>query len=209
GTPRDPIVPTTPTTPITPTTPDNSDVAAKPVLDLDAPAKIKMGIWNNTELVVGQSRSIEAMLIPDESLPYPGSPEEVLHKQGITWSSSNEAVATVDKFGRVKAVSTGAVEISARSVTNTTVVGVAKLNVVATPTLNKQNPTVMIKGDKPAKNPILLEKQVTRYASTNVSQDLVDIRAQMAADGGDEVLQDNIRWLIQENTNPGREGVYI
>jgi len=177
---------------------DSTDVEAKPkpVLDLAAPAKIKMGIWNNTELVVGQSRSIEAMLIPDGSLPYPSSPAEVLQKQGIVWSSSNEAVATVDKFGRVKAVSAGTVEISARSVTNTSVVGIAKLNVVATPTLNKQNPTVMVKGDKPAKNPVVLEKQVTRYASSNTSPELVDIRAQIAADGSDEVLQDNIRWLI-------------
>lgn len=178
-------------------------------LDLAAPAKIKMGLWSNTELVVGQSRSIEAMLLPDESLPYPGNPEEVLQKQGITWSSSNEAVATVDKFGRVKALSTGTVEISARSVTNTNVVGVSKLNVVATPTLSKQNPTLMVKGDKPAKNPILLEKQVTRYASTYTSPEVDAIRAQIAADGSDEVTQDNVLWAIQENTNPGREGVYI
>lgn len=186
-----------------------SNAEPNPAIDLAGPAKIKMGIWDNTELVVGQSRAIEAMLLPDASLPYPNSPDEVLQKQGITWTSSNNAVATVDKFGRVKAVGVGEVEISAHSITNTGVVGIAKLKVVAQPTMNKHNAAILIKGDNPAKNPVRLEKQVTRYASTYSGPAVDAIRAQIAADGSDEVLQDNVRWVIQENTNPGREGVYI
>ncbi|MNS31648.1 Bacterial Ig-like domain (group 2) [compost metagenome] len=179
------------------------------VLDLAGPAKIKMGLWDNTEMVVGQSRSIEAMLLPDPSLPYPSSPDDVLQKQVITWSSSDESVATVDQFGRVKALAVGSVEISARSVTNNSVVGMSKLNIVATPTLNNSNMLIKIQGNKPAANPILLQKQVSRYASTYSDPEVDAIRAQLSSSGSDDITQDNVRWVIQQNNNPGREGTYI
>ncbi|MGR5143270.1 Ig-like domain-containing protein [Photobacterium sp. DNB23_23_1] len=178
-------------------------------IDLDAPANIELGIWKNTELVLGQSRTIEAMLIPHKSLPYPNTPNDVLQKQLVEWRSSNPSIASVDKFGRVTAFAPGKVKITAHSVTNTKVSATVRLEVVESPSLNKKNKTMTVNGKHITDNPVVLQKQVTRYASDHSDSKLDRVRNRLSRRGSDRVVQNDVVWAIEKNVNPGRQGVYI
>ena len=71
----------------------------------------------STKLKVGENTIAKATVKPEGA------------KQDVTWKSSNEKVATVDKDGKVTAVGVGKADITATSVQDTTKSGSATVNV--------------------------------------------------------------------------------
>lgn len=62
-----------------------------------------IGIPENVEMIVGQSTTLQATLEPSDAT------------NAITWSSSDEKIATVSQFGFVKAMQVGTVTIKAKT----------------------------------------------------------------------------------------------
>lgn len=127
---------------------------------------IKMSVPDNCEMVVGDSRSIETVIMPAD-----------FKHRVLVWSSSDESKAVVDKFGRVTALAVGEVKIKAEtkadeetpySVLSSEVV----INIVDTATLGTVNKSaVMYTGSNPAAAEDNLQKFVDRYTLEEASTD--------------------------------------
>ena len=85
------------------------------------PTELNLSLPETAEMVVGDSRSIDFVILP-ESNPY----------RGVTWTSSDDEVATVDEWGRVTAHKAGTVTITATAKANPEVTDTGTIKVVAT-----------------------------------------------------------------------------
>lgn len=94
--------------------------------ELSDPIKVKTNFSDPTtvdispktnNLEVGATRNLSAAVTPSTA------------KQTVTWSSSNDKVATVDSNGKVTAVSEGTATITATSTEKGTIKGTATVNV--------------------------------------------------------------------------------
>lgn len=97
----------------------DSNEAAIP--DPNKPASIALSVPENCEMVVGDSRSIDFVILPESN-----------KLRAVTWTSSDENVATVDEWGRVTAKAAGTVTITATAKANTAVKDSGTIKVVAT-----------------------------------------------------------------------------
>lgn len=80
---------------------------------------VSLFVPENWEMLPGESRSLEYTFSPDDTT-----------ERGLKWSSSDESVAKVDKWGRVSALKTGSTTITAVCKTAENVKSSVKLNVV-------------------------------------------------------------------------------
>lgn len=97
----------------------DSNEAAIP--DPNKPASIALSVPENCEMVVGDSRSIDFVILPESN-----------KLRAVTWASSDENIATVDEWGRVTAKAAGTVTITATAKANTAVKDSGTIKVVAT-----------------------------------------------------------------------------
>lgn len=90
------------------------------ILDPNKPASISLSVPENCEMVVGDSRSIDFVILPESN-----------KLRAVTWTSSDESVATVDEWGRVTAKKAGTVTITATAKVDPSVKDSGTVKVVA------------------------------------------------------------------------------
>ena len=90
-----PDTPGNPDTPVTPVTPDTPQTVAVASVSLDL---------TSLELIEGESATITATVKPDNTTD-----------KTVTWTSSDNSVATVDQSGRITAVAEGTAVITAKA----------------------------------------------------------------------------------------------
>ena len=83
------------------------------------PGSIQLSVPENCEMVVDDSRSIDFVILPESN-----------KLRGVTWTSSDENVATVDEWGRVPAPKAGTVTITATAKAAPTVTDSGEITVV-------------------------------------------------------------------------------
>ena len=125
-----------------------------PEATTDGPTSINLSLPENAEMVVGDSRSIDFAILPEENL-----------SRSVTWTSDNEEVATVDKWGRVTAHKAGTVTITAAAKANPQVTASGTINVVASlEDLSKTSRKDIVNYEgTPAEEVHNLQKYVDRY----------------------------------------------
>lgn len=96
--------------------------------DYSAPESVSVSPATNN-LTVGGTRNLSASVSPSTA------------KQTVTWSSSNESVATVDASGQVSAVSAGSATITATAEDDNGITGTASVNVTQPVTGVSVDPT--------------------------------------------------------------------
>ena len=165
-----------------------------PEATTDGPTSINLSLPENTEMVVGDNRSIDFTILP-ESNPY----------RGVTWTSDNEEVATVDKWGRVTAHKAGTVTITAAAKANPQVTASGTIKVVASlDELSKtgQKDIVNYEGT-PAEEVHNLQKYVDRYTKEEVlpSEEVPQTVKNALTDGSGAstaaVTQGDVIWSLE------------
>ena len=158
------------------------------------PTSINLSLPETAEMVVGDSRSIDFVILP-ESNPY----------RGVTWSSSNDEIATVDEWGRVTAVAPGTVTITAAAKASPEVTDSGAIKVVATLgelTKTSHKDIVNYEGGAAAEEVDNLQKYVDRYtkdealASDAVPQGVKDALTTGAGSTA-AVTQGDVTWSLE------------
>lgn len=176
---------------------------------LSAPTKIEMGLFQNCEMVVGQARTIEVRLLPDESLEDPTVALDVLTDQAVQWKSSDDEIMSVDQFGRIEAKKTGTVDISVSSKTNTGVSAHASFSVVVTPTKISVPSNVLTFEQSPA-TPSALQKFVDRYSIADaVTAPISTNTVSFLATGNKIVEDDFVKYELVLNSSIGSGKPYV
>ena len=142
-----------------------------PVEPTDEPTSIRLTLPENAEMVVDESRSIGFVILPETNF-----------HRSVTWSSSDDAVATVDKWGRITAHKAGTVSITARSEYNPSISDTVSIKIVASEDeLAQSTPSGIVNfNGTPAEEVQNLQKYVDRYtkdealASEDVPQTVKD-----------------------------------
>lgn len=157
------------------------------------PASIALSVPENMEIVVGEHHSIDFVILP-ESNPY----------RGVGWSSSDETVATVDKWGRVTAVAPGTVTITATAKADAAVVDSGNITVVATAAeLTKTDAKAIVNYQGDAAEEVQnLQKYVDRYTKEQaMAEDTVPQTVKDALGTGSgntaAVTVDNVTWHVE------------
>ncbi len=136
--------------------------------NIDTDVGMRLIVPKNWELEVGDSRTVDYIFDDDN-----------VTNRKLTWETSDEEIAVVDKWGRVTAVGVGKVKIIAS--TSDGLTASAKLNAVE---LSKVNEVEMLKVDYSLGKVALgdnLQKVVTRYSINDLEgvptsiRDLIDI----------------------------------
>ena len=165
-----------------------------PEATTDGPTSINLSLPENTEMVVGDNRSIDFTILP-ESNPY----------RGITWTSDNEEVATVDKWGRVTAHKAGTVTITAAAKANPQVTASGTIKVVASlEDLSKTGHKDIVNYEgTPAEEVHNLQKYVDRYtkeeafSSEEVPQTVKNVLTDGSGASTAAVTQGDVTWSLE------------
>ena len=159
------------------------------------PTSINLSLPETAEMVVGDSRSIDFVILP-ESNPY----------RGVTWTSSDDEVATVDEWGRVTAHKAGTVTITATAKANPEVTDAGTIKVVATLdelTQTTHKAIVNYEGEA-AQEVDNLQKYVDRYtkdealASEAVPQTVKNVLTDGSGASVAAVEDGNVTWTLEE-----------
>lgn len=118
---------------------------------------LRIVVPENWEMNSGDSRTLECVFPND------------VRDRVITWSVSDESKAAVDEFGRVTALDTGKVDITATAGKSSHTV---TLNVVETPTLINVDRDKTDYGKKASEQVGNLQKIVTRYAKGSEGEEV-------------------------------------
>ena len=158
------------------------------------PTSINLSLPETAEMVVGDSRSIDFVILP-ESNPY----------RGVTWTSSDDEVATVDEWGRVTAHKAGTVTITATAKANPEVTDAGTIKVVATlDELSQTTHKAIVNYEGEAAQEVdNLQKYVDRYTKDEaLASEAVPEGVKNALNSGagttDAVVQDNVTWTLEE-----------
>ena len=165
-----------------------------PEATTDGPTSINLSLPENTEMVVGDNRSIDLTILP-ESNPY----------RGVTWTSDNEEVATVDKWGRVTAHKAGTVTITAAAKANPQVTASGTIKVVASlEDLSKTSRKDIVNYEgTPAEEVHNLQKYVDRYtkdealSSEEVPQTVKNVLTDGSGASTAAVTQGDVTWSLE------------
>lgn len=111
-------------------------------------AKLRLAVPENWELNVGDSRTVDAVF------------SETVSDRRLTWSAEPPEIASVDKWGRVTALSPGSATITAAG---DGISDSVRLTVTETPTMMKKELRRVDYLGTPAKESGALQKFVTRY----------------------------------------------
>ena len=87
--------------------------------EVEIVAPLAVEVSGNKQLTIGEEYTFTAVVKPDDAT-----------EKGVTWASDNEAVATVDASGKVKAIAAGEATITATAKGDETVKGTFKVTVV-------------------------------------------------------------------------------
>lgn len=98
----------------------NLGLIQEKAVDPNKPASISLSVPETCEMVVGDSRSIDFVILPESN-----------KLRAVTWTSSDESVATVDEWGRVTAKKAGTVTITATAKADPSVKDSGTIKVVA------------------------------------------------------------------------------
>lgn len=160
------------------------------LLDRSDP-RLRLIVPNEWELPVGKSRTVDYAF------------EEEVTERRLTWSTSDEAIATVDKFGRVTAVAPGKVKVYAetsegiKSHATLKVVNESTKNAVETLKIDYSGEAISL-GDN-------LQKLVTRYSndivadSTEIPEAVKNAVKNAVYDGmSTAVTADGAEWSIEK-----------
>ncbi|MBC5737485.1 Ig-like domain-containing protein [Lawsonibacter faecis] len=147
---------------------------------------LRLSVPANMEMVVGEHHSLDFVMLPETN-----------KERGLIWSSSDESVATVDRWGRVTAVGAGNVVITATAKIDTEEIDTAEIKVVATTDdLTKiSHKDIVTYTEDAAEEVQNLQKYVDRYTKAealgdaDVPQTVKDVLAPPAAPAAEgEVL---------------------
>ncbi|MGR5143271.1 Ig-like domain-containing protein [Photobacterium sp. DNB23_23_1] len=178
-------------------------------IDLNAPATIMMGLFENCEMLVGQARLIELRLLPDESIESPSDDSAVLQEQDVSWVSSDPEIVDVDPFGRVEAKKVGKATISAFSTVNTGVKAHAHLEVKSSATTLTTS-GMRIVGANPLNMPVIQQKVVERFSSTDALTAPVSPSAKAALAADNTVVETEfVKWELINNSGIGSKLPYV
>lgn len=178
--------------------------------DLTAPTKIKMGLSQNCEMIVGQARTIEVSLLPDENLSAPADPSAVLQEQGVRWTSSDPSIMDVDQLGRVEAKRSGDVNITVSSRLNTGVTAQAHFTVVTNPTMSTTPSNERLSWQTPVQMPNTLQKFVDRYSIADAVTAPISASASSQLAAGNTVLEnDFVKWELVMAPTVGSGKPYV
>lgn len=175
--------------------------------DPNKPAVINLSVPENCEMVVGDSRSIDFVILPESN-----------KLRAVTWASSDESVATVDEWGRVTAKQAGTVTITATAKGNTAVKDSGTIKVVADLNgLTKTTGKAIVNYEGTAAEEVQnLQKYVDRYtkdeaaASSDVPQTVKDALTNGAGSTA-AVTEDTATWTLETygikrvDTDPAHE----
>ena len=158
------------------------------------PTALALSLPEGMEMVVGDSRSIDFVILP-ESNPY----------RGVSWTSSDETVATVDEWGRVTAHASGTVTITATAKAAPTVTDSGEITVVdslADLTTIARKDIVNYEGSAAAEVDNL-QKYVDRYTKDEaLADDSVPESVKTALNGGTgstaPINEGNVTWTLEE-----------
>lgn len=127
-------------------------------------SELQLIVPENWELEIGDSRTVDYVF-----------PAEVENRM-LDWESSDESIATVDKWGRVTAENIGTVEISATQLYGTGMKDSVTLNVVASSTPGAPHASVVNYQGTAIAEVENLQKIVTRWSTSEAqaSEDVPD-----------------------------------
>lgn len=177
------------------------------IADPNKPARIALSMPENCEMVVGDSRSIDFVILPETN-----------QLRGVSWTSSNESVAAVDEWGRVTAKKAGTVTITATAKADPTVTDSGKIKVAATRNdLTKTTAKAVVSYAGTAAEEVQnLQKYVDRYTKDEALADnAVPQTVKDALNNGTgsvtAVTEGNVTWTLENygikrvDTDPANE----
>lgn len=175
---------------------------------LPHPNAIHLSIPEGMEMVAGEHHSIDSVILPDSN-PH----------RGISWSSSNAAVATVDLNGRVTAIGPGSATITAQAKADPAVTDSGVITVVSSVSALSQvgSKAVVNYGGAAAEEVENLQKYVDRYtkAAALADPDVPDT-VKAVLDSADnrstaDVAEEHVTWsvksygILRTDTAPAHE----
>ena len=176
------------------------------------PVKVSLPLHDETEMVLGDSRTVEVLFFSDNNdLTDPGY--KTVTEKGVEWTTKPEGIVSIDKYGRLETLKNGTVDITAKSTANPKLSDTKTINVVDNATIDDKpkKSIVHFKGE-PAETVNNLQKIVERYdlvdLDTNADVPATIKEAIKNPVNSGEVKQGDVVWDIV-NFADGSDGKYV